>query len=218
METCLRPPCPPSASTYRCIRTSTLVPRAYRLRPAPPAPLMLPPSTTQPMSRASAPCIAQTGANLPSRPRRERADLPPDHLPGLRSCRPASATLLWPTCRRLTRCFGRSRVPGRHACVCRAALAVHASCRSMDEMLEIHQHTTEVSEKLSEPTRSPTQKFVPGPKAILGVLGFVPATDCVESPRACRSNHPSPQRHASTCWEPNPVVAAGRRSPCRSDC
>ena len=133
METSLRPPCPPSASTYRCIRTSTLVPRAYRPRPAPPAPLMLPPSTTQAMSRASAPCIAQTGANLPSRPRRESADLPPDHLPGLRSCRPASATLLWPTCRRLPRCSGRSRVPGRHACVCRAALAVHASCRSMDE-------------------------------------------------------------------------------------
>ena len=141
METCLRPACPPSASTYRCIRTSTLVPRAYRPRPAPPAPLMLPPSTTQAMSRASAPCIAQTGANLPSRPRRESADLPPDHLPGLRSCRPASATLLWPTCRRLPRCSGRSRVPGRHACVCRAALAVHASCRSMDEMLEIHLHT-----------------------------------------------------------------------------
>ena len=38
--------------------------------------------------------IAQTGANLPSRPRRESADLTPDHLPGLRSWRPASATLL----------------------------------------------------------------------------------------------------------------------------
>ena len=140
MQACLRPLCPPSASTYRCIRTNTLVPRAYRPRPAPPAPVRLPPSTTQAMSRASAPGIAQTGANLPNRPRRESADLPPEHLPGLRSCLPASATLLGPTFRRLLRCSGRSRVPGRHAGVCRAAPAVHASCRSMDEMLEIEVH------------------------------------------------------------------------------